>query len=143
MGLLTNCQQCHNGSSWQSVTFNHANIAAGSCVGCHSDQATRANAANPNHAAFGSDCASCHTTRSWSFFHRTSFPMNHRNAGGICANCHLDVTQPRNFDCILCHERNGLGKTKVDQIHLVDKKVRGYTYGNQACYSCHPTGRGG
>jgi len=53
------------------------------------------------------------------------------------------VTQPRNFDCIICHEANGLGKTKVDQIHLVDKKVRGYTYSNSACYQCHPTGRGG
>jgi len=142
-GMLTDCQQCHNGSSWQNATFNHAKFAAGDCITCHQAQATQANNANTNHATFGTNCSTSHTTHSCAFYHRTSFPMNHRNAGGICSKCHLDVTQPRTFDCILCHEANGLGKTKVDQIHIVDKKVRGYTYGNNACYSCHPTGRGG
>ena len=142
LNLLTGCQQCHTPTSWQNATFNHANIVAGTCINCHLAQATLANNANTNHAAFGTNCTTCHTTRSWSFFHRTSFPMNHRGVNGVCAKCHFDLTTPRMFDCIICHEgTSSVNKAKVDQIHL--GKVRGYTYGNDACYRCHPTGRGG
>ncbi len=143
MGLFTNCQLCHSGTSWQNATFNHSFVAAGAtCISCHQAKATQANSANTNHAAFGTDCASCHSTRTWAFFHNTPFPMSHRTAGGICAKCHLDVSQPRKFDCILCHETTtSVNRAKVDKIHIVDKKVAGYVYSNEACYRCHPTGQ--
>jgi hypothetical protein len=68
--------------------------------------------------------------------------MSHQNAGGVCSKCHLDVSQPRQYDCILCHETTtSVNRAKVDQIHIVDKKIPGYSYGNAACYHCHPTGR--
>jgi len=132
LGLLTGCQRCHSGTSWQNAVFNHAGIVSG-CAQCHINKYNATT--NPNHAAMGysTNCESCHSTNSWrsgALNHR--FPL--RGAHNLaCSRCH---TNPANFtfyDCTTCHT-----KPRMDEKH---KEVRGYIWTSTACVSCHPNGR--
>lgn len=124
------CETCHNPSSWENATFDHArtnfplngghaNVAceqchtSGSfeglsttCVTCHQDPTFHA-------GAFSSDCQSCHSINAWS---PAQFNISHpeprtdeggsgiRHGGATCRQCHpSSVSQST---CVACHEGN-------------------------------------
>jgi hypothetical protein len=162
-GFATTCDTCHRsgGPGWVG-TFTHARFfslvgdhAAQPCSACHKNgvykgtprdcagchlsryQTTR----NPNHAAAGfpTTCEACHrgSDGSWSQgrFSHPWFPITSgKHAGHPCSACHQSSSTYKSFTCLTCHDRS-----KMDQEH---SGRAGYRYDSNACYSCHPTGRG-
>jgi hypothetical protein len=163
-GFSTTCETCHKATdtSWGQGTFNHAAVfplvgvhatqpcaschkngvyggTPRTCVGCHlaKYQATT----NPNHiaAGFPTTCETCHkaTDTSWGqgTFNHTWFPIvTGRHSGNPCSACHTNPSNYAIFTCITCHTR-----AQTDQKH---QGRAGYVYESNACYSCHPQGRG-
>ncbi|MEW5915202.1 MAG: hypothetical protein AB1762_02300 [Gemmatimonadota bacterium] len=112
------------------------------CVSCHLTDYN--NTTNPRHSTsgFSTDCGSCHTTNQWlgaTFNHDGQFfPIysgKHRGKWTTCADCHVNPTNFKVFECILCHQHSD--KTKVDNDH---KGKSGYQYASTSCYACHPQG---
>ena len=156
-GFPTTCATCHTTNGWTPANFNHSTtrfpltgkhqtVACASChVGgkykgtptdcyaCHQSkyQATR----NPNHVAAGfpTTCLTCHTTNGWTpaTFNHTWFRTPHHGVK-VCADCHINQSNYKAFECILCHEHSN--KAKVDNDH---KGRTGYSYVSTACYQCH------
>ncbi|MCC6771124.1 MAG: hypothetical protein IT360_07910 [Gemmatimonadaceae bacterium] len=112
------------------------------CVSCHLTDYT--NTTNPKHSTSGfpTTCQSCHTTTQWlgaTFNHDGPyFPIysgKHKGKWNTCADCHINPSNYKQFECILCHEHSN--KSKVDNDH---KGEKGYSYTSIACYQCHPRG---
>ena len=165
-GFPTACESCHKASdtSWTQGVFNHSTTAfpllgahatqtcqrchgdgvyngkSTACVSCHQTDYT--NTRNPNHiaAGFPTACETCHraSDTSWSqgTFNHTRFPIaSGRHAGNPCSACHPNPSSYAVFSCTTaCHPRS-----ETDSHH---RGRQGYVYDSQACYSCHPTGRG-
>lgn len=161
-GFGTTCDSCHRptDTQWVGARFNHNsvfslvgrhattacanchvnNVFKGTrrdCIGCHQTQysATR----NPNHATagFGTACDTCHkaTDTSWQqgTFSHSRFPLTGRH-NVACAQCHTTPNNYAVFSCTVCH-----GRSETDREH---RNRNGYVYESNACYSCHPNGRG-
>ncbi len=161
-GFPTTCDACHKPTdpTWTSAQFNHNsffplvgvhatqacaachknNVYKGTsrdCVGCHLSNYNAAQ--NPNHlaAGFPTACDQCHNAAdsSWAQgrFNHTRFPLtgSHNVA---CAQCHLTPNNFASFSCTVCHDR-----ARTDSQH---QGRSGYVYDSNACYSCHPNGRG-
>ncbi len=134
----TQCEACHNATSWEDVTFDHDrsgfpltgahinvrcenchvnNQFAGTptdCVACH---------AEPNwHAgALGTDCAACHSTSAWQ---PAKFTLSHpeprvdEEGTGVnhgyttCQTCH--PSSVRTYTCLACHTDNQGGEGEND-----------------------------
>ncbi len=162
-GFPTACQACHSASasSW-TASFNHNQVFAlvgrhaqapcsachgngryagtpRDCYGCHRSDydATR----DPNHAGSGfpTSCESCHRASDGSWddgrFNHTRFPITSGpHAGRPCSACHTVPSNFALFSCTTCH-----GRAETDGHH---QGVSGYRYDSQACYACHPNGRG-
>ncbi len=148
------CAACHTPSDWDNATFDHSRSAfpltgahqqidceqchvnsqfAGTpsaCVNCHADPAYHA-------GAFGTDCASCHSTTAWSpamFNGQHTFPLNHGESGNVsCATCH--PSSFTTYTCYGCHEHS---EADIRSEHL-DEGISNY----QNCMECHPDGREG
>lgn len=165
LGIGTDCISCHTTeANWNPAKFDlhpkfyplngaHAKIA-NDCIACHKgnynnnpntcaechqtnfDQTT-----NPNHKAgqFPNDCASCHSENSWvpsKFDHDgLNFPIfsgKHKGKWTQCIDCHNNPSDYKQFTCISCHMN-----PETNDIH---KGTNGYSYNDQACLACHPTG---
>jgi hypothetical protein len=117
--ISTTCENCHNENVWQGARFDHGqatgfaltgahadvscaqchqgNRFAGTptaCFGCHANDFTGTR--NPNHVAAGfpQDCATCHTTLTWSaatFNHDTftHFALTGAHVSVACSQCHV------------------------------------------------------
>jgi hypothetical protein len=163
-GFPTTCDACHRPSdpTFSGASFNHATVfalvgvhASQPCAACHKNgfykgtprdcygchQADYQQAQNPNHpgAGFAPTCDQCHlpTDASWRLgrYNHTAFPITSgRHAGNQCSTCHIDPSNYRVFSCTVCHDR-----ARTDSIH---QGRTGYRYDSNACYSCHPQGRG-
>jgi hypothetical protein len=147
----TDCSSCHTPAKWDDATFDHSrsnfpltgahqqidceqchtNVqfagTPSTCVSCHADPVFHA-------GAFGTDCASCHTTTAWRpaiFNGQHTFPFNHGEGGTVsCVTCH-----PSNFStytCYSCHEHN---EAEIRSKHL-EEGIPNF----QNCVECHPTG---
>ncbi|MDZ7359382.1 MAG: hypothetical protein ONB46_01470 [candidate division KSB1 bacterium] len=125
------CAQCHVNNRFAGTPRD--------CFSCH--QADFQRPANPNHVTlnFSHDCTSCHTVNAWTpatFDHDGQYfriySGKHRGKWQTCATCHVNATNYKVFECILCHEHN---QTKMDDKH---RNKQGYQYNSQACYKCHP-----
>lgn len=133
--LRIHCSDCHGTGSYTAVSS--------ACVSCH--QTDYDNTIDPNHAAaaFPTDCVLCHSTTSWTGATFTDhdaqyFPIYsgaHRGRWSSCAECHIDPSDYRQFDCLSCH-----GQSQTASHH---QDVSDYVYDSQACYRCHPSGRAG
>jgi hypothetical protein len=142
------CGACHRTSDWDDVTFDHARTAfpltgahrSAACQRCHlggvfsgTPRTCAACHARPDtHLRRFSDCAACHTTRAWrpaSFTVAHPFPINHRNADGVCSRCH--PVSWAAYTCARCHPNGKMAEEHNDE--------PGYT--PDGCLRCHPTGR--
>ncbi|OJX38190.1 MAG: hypothetical protein BGO78_09205 [Chloroflexi bacterium 44-23] len=117
------CSACHSTNAWRPASFNHAAIGATDCQGCHSGNKPA------NH--FAGQCSDCHSTDSWggaNFSH--SFPLNHGDANGECAQCH--PSGGSSWTCFNCHSQS-----KMTEKH-VDKGIPDYV---TRCMECHGNGK--
>ncbi len=135
------CQACHHndmGGDWAQVQTT--------CINCHRKeyQATQ----NPVHTrlGFGIICENCHSPLSWTpaSFRKhddSYFPIfsgSHAGEWQNCTTCHIIRDDYTQFSCFEnCHEHS---KSKTDAKH---REVSNYRYESNACYSCHPQGKGG
>ena len=171
--LAHSCDNCHTTQSWTSmdVTNAHANTTfplvgahakldcrschisdivgeysfiRSDCISCH--QADFNSAQSPSHSAlgFGTRCEDCHTLISWQpadfSRHESFFPIYsgaHSGKWVSCLDCHAISGDYTTFSCLGCHEHN---EASMDSRH---REVSGYVYDSNACYHCHPSGRGG
>jgi len=166
-GFDTNCQNCHNASAFDPSTWAHdqqtgfeltgAHLSincsachtagfsgtATQCISCH--EADYNSATNPNHisGSFPEDCTQCHSAKAWkpaTFEHDKSyFPIYsgaHRGEWNNCADCHVSPSDYSQFECINCHEHR---ESKMNEEH---RNRDNYVYNSQACYNCHPRGKG-
>lgn len=131
----TNCASCHTTATWRSATFDHASTgfplvgahAGAACAGCHG--AGNANK-HPPQACFGcharddshkgqngTNCASCHNSRSWkqtSFDHdrMTRFALRGAHRTTKCEACHKQppkLVKPP-VTCSGCHATDDVHK---------------------------------
>jgi len=114
------CSACHSTSSWGSASFNHSGQT--DCQSCHS---------RPNNHWSG-QCSQCHNANSWGSIsvRNHSFPINHKNADGNCANCHNSKSS--SWTCYNCHDR-----TKMEEKHA-EKNISDLA---SRCINCHPNGQ--
>jgi hypothetical protein len=113
------CSSCHRTIAWIPATFNHSGNA--DCQSCHKPPA--------NH--WPGNCSNCHSPSGWGKIsvQGHSFPMNHGNADGECADCHSSNSPSVN--CYKCHNQ-----AKMEQKHGEEGifNIAG------RCLSCHPNG---
>ncbi len=156
------CSDCHGAQGWKparfSRKFNHAKFgfalsgahAAADCRSCHvsldfSVEKTRCESchADPHHDELGSDCARCHTPRS--FIDRsgmvrahqlTRFPLTGSHTAVECESCHRPAAAGQmqfvNVDaaCIGCH------RAEFQSAKEPDHTGSGFP---TDCTSCHST----
>lgn len=131
----TNCASCHTTTSWKSVTFDHdttgfplvgghAQASCASCHGANNSIKKPPRTCNACHArddvhkgANGSDCAGCHTVRSWkqiAFDHDrlTDFPLKGAHRDATCRACHAKPAKQVKLavTCISCHAKDDAHK---------------------------------
>ncbi len=135
MSFPQSCQNCHNTNTWTGATFSHSALpgGAGTCYTCHSADYQRA----PSHVAmsYPQTCQNCHATTQW-----TGASLNHPfpltgNHNVSCTSCHAGGNTAT-FTCLTCHAH---AQPAMDDKH---QNRNGYSYNSQACYNCHPNGRG-
>ena len=158
-GISTECETCHETSSWILSIFNHTTTtgfelsgghAGKQCSECHQGTTSNASpdcyschAANyasaENHAAlnYPTACLQCHTTNSWeenNFDHNaTSFPLTGSHLATECSACHINGYTGTSTLCIDCHRTNF--EKSVNPNHI--------THGlSTTCEDCHNTGPG-
>ena len=137
LGFPTDCERCHNETSWQDAQFDHVGIsgfalegahALISCNSCHADnqydlprdcfgchQSDYLAVDDPDHQAggFPTDCTQCHNQNAWSpatFDHNlTAFPLTGAHTSVNCAECHINNRYTGTpTDCWSCHENDYL-----------------------------------
>ena len=158
------CTVCHNQNAWIPADFDHSNTQfpltgahiSVSCTECHSSGYNNIptdcffcheqdfnNTTDPNHqqAQFPNMCEDCHSTSTWTpstfdhdGFYFPIYSGKHREAWDVCADCHVNVNDFKQFECIECHEHN---QADMDKDH---NDVKDYVWESQACYDCHPKG---
>jgi hypothetical protein len=125
------CSQCHVNNRYAGTPTD--------CFSCHQLDFQRPT--NPNHVTlnFSHDCTTCHTLNAWlpaTFDHDGQYfriySGKHQGKWQTCATCHVNATNYKIFECILCHEHS---QTIMDAKHI---NRPGYQYNSQACYNCHP-----
>ena len=158
-GFPTDCNQCHRTSTWPGARFNHAGTRfpltgahrAVPCQQCHGDGVYRGKnpacvschladydgTTSPNHqtAQFATDCATCHTTTSWSgaFFDHsgTAFSLTGAHRAVPCQQCHGDgVYKGKTTACVGCHQ--------MDYDRTTDPNHVAAQFPTD-CTSCHTT----
>ncbi len=175
----SNCASCHTTTAWKTVTFDHDSTgfpligghAAASCAGCHgagnadkhpARDCISCHAKDDSHyGKNGTQCASCHTSRSWKqivFDHDrlTEFPLRGAHKGASCAGCHKvepKVASPpvtcfgchaaddahkggNGQDCGRCHNENAWGKVDFDHNSMTSFALLG-KHAQAQCEACH------
>jgi hypothetical protein len=116
------CATCHvNTANFQEVNFDHSFIGGQDCVACHQPPA--------NH--FPGACISCHrdTTNFTNATFNHSFPLNHGDANGQCATCHVN-NNTGSYTCTACHDN--------DEVREEHEKEDIFEFSD--CVACHADG---
>ncbi len=150
----TGCEACHRATTWEDVTFDHAQTAfpltgahAGvACTACHAQgrfegtspecQACHAEP-DVHRGLFGQQCAYCHTTQAWSpaRLQDHPFPVTHGgNPAQTCETCHPG-NRYTETTCYGCHEHT---PDEVRREHA-EEGIGPDELGR--CVACHPDGR--
>jgi hypothetical protein len=133
------CRACHISEIEGEFSFMKSQ-----CSSCHSADFQQAD--NPPHTqmGFGTQCEECHFPISWQpanfARHENYFPIyrgSHSGEWNSCRDCHPNMQDHGIFNCLGCHEHE---QTRMNDKH---NEVVGYAYDSNACYTCHPGGRGG
>ncbi|MFQ5771870.1 MAG: hypothetical protein ACE5HX_15150, partial [bacterium] len=64
------------------------------------------------------------------------FSGPHNNKWDSCITCHFEPNNRKMFTCFDCHAHS---QDKMDRKHHDEKD---YVYDSNACYDCHPDGKG-
>jgi hypothetical protein len=177
------CSECHGDEGWKpariSRTFDHAKRTGFALVGAHTSvkcqtchptldftQPRKLCASchqDPHLGEFGSDCARCHTPRSFldragmvRLHQMTRFPLAGAHAGLDCESCHPRAAQGHlrfaatDTDCYACHRADFAGTTApahgamgfpttCSTCHnaMAWRPARFKHTGAGDCYSCH------
>ncbi len=157
-GMPRDCVNCHSSTTWTRGRFNHDASGfpltgahrATACLQCHvgsrykgtPNQCAMCHQANydqtttPKHstAGFGTDCATCHATSSWTtaFDHsKGQFPLTGAHRAASCSQCHADgVYAGKPTTCVSCHQTDY--NTTSDPKHTLPSYPT-------TCLSCHTT----
>jgi hypothetical protein len=165
LGISTDCKSCHTTDpGWSPATFADHNsyyalngahaLIANDCINCHNGDYNNtpntcygchntdySDAKSPDHTLnnFAQDCTTCHTENAWqpSTFNHDGlyFPIfsgKHNGQWSECIDCHTTVGDFTQFTCISCHTN-----PETNDVH---QGVSGYSYTDNACLACHPTG---
>lgn len=137
----------HNGT-WDDCTNCHtdrSNRTVYSCVTCHEHSQELMDPAHTGIADYdfnSTNCLACHPGGEIGDFEQHDnlyFPIYsgaHRNQWENCVTCHNESGNRKVFTCIDCHEHN---KDSTDRHHT---RISDYRWESNACYDCHPRGRG-
>ena len=164
-GFSTDCSSCHslNGTDWNTQTVDHSFFpleqghAISDCAACHigGDYSTASpvvTAATSKHLSPPQipTTPSCHSilivkqchdlTPGWKPVDYREhdgkyFPIysgKHQGTWESCASCHTDPGNYAVASCVVCH--------KNPETNTAHQLVAGYTYQDNACLACHPTG---
>jgi hypothetical protein len=155
----TQCETCHNATSWTPALFNHSVTqfqltgahTTAQCQHCHTNgnytniptdcwschETDFAQTTNPNHitAQFSHQCDNCHSSQAWNpsnFNHaNTSFPLTGSHIPVQCQQCHVNGNYTNiPTDCWSCHETDFAQTTNPN--HVVAQ------FSHQ-CETCHQT----
>ncbi len=168
-GFSTDCTDCHDpmAQSWGAENFhqffplvgghdisdcfkchlsNNFGAASPECISCHQDDYNNVTSIDHNTAGFSTECTQCHNTNAWTPAVFTEhdglyFPIysgKHNNTWNTCNECHTTPGDYSAFSCIDCHEHSD--PAKLANKH---KEEPDYVFQSQACFDCHPKGRGG
>ncbi len=155
-GFSTNCQSCHDTSTWEGAVFNHDTVfaltgahRATDCEACHINDtfagtprdcyACHTNDYNgttdPNHraAGFPTACEECHDTTNWNnarFDHDQFFRLDGAHARVSCDSCHADGFAGTPTNCFACHA------TDYEQTTDPNHRAAGFP---TTCEDCHDT----
>jgi len=128
-GWISDCQKCHQPSSWSGAFVPHdffplaGGHAALDCTQCHvggvftglSSDCYSCHSANyqaaPAHVAsnYSHDCTQCHSISGWlpAVFDHAFFALTGGHAGLDCSRCHVGgVYTGLSPDCYSCHSAN-------------------------------------
>src|SRR3546814_11782511 len=102
---ISDCSECHRNDAWAPATFNHDEVASGTCTTCHNG--TIAAGKNASHLPTTTSCEQCHRTTAWT---PATFTHNGVAAGG-CTTCHNGTIAagknashlPTTASCDQCH----------------------------------------
>ena len=130
---INDCKACHRAELFSDIS--------NTCFECHRQDFE--NARSPNHilSGFSNTCSECHTIApgwnpvKYEAHDARHFPVysgNHKDAWNACTDCHTNTEDFSVNSCIVCHIN-----PETDEVH---EGVAGYTYDNQLCLTCHPTG---
>ncbi len=161
VGFPTTCENCHSSRIWEDAEFRHSSYIpegrhrTASCSDCHASGVYSGmsrecsachlgdytNTRDPQHqtAGFPVTCEDCHSPAhtSWqqATFNHAFAISSGRHSGLQCTDCHT-TSNFQQFSCLNCHAHD---KSDMDEEHGGES---GYVYTSQACYTCHPQGRG-
>ncbi|HEY0671920.1 MAG TPA: hypothetical protein VGD27_06625 [Longimicrobiales bacterium] len=156
------CADCHTAEGWRSIRrdprFDHARTgfalsgkhSAAKCSSCHKALRFEAESAQPrmcadchtdvHQARFGTDCTSCHDTRSFQQANAagahasTSFPLSGAHTRVPCESCHRNESTGSytalDTRCSACHQQD------YNAVQLPNHTEAGFS-GN--CTECHST----
>lgn len=146
------CESCHRDSSWRTTSFDHAKTRfplvgrhnTVVCKDCHSSQRFKDTASDcyschqkvdKHKGRLGTDCASCHNSRSWalwSFDHnqQTRYRLDGSHRKLRCDSCHTQVAPagkraaPVAGTCVDCHKtedaHDGQFGRRCEQCHSTE-----------------------
>jgi len=109
------CNTCHrSAATWQGARFNHATVAPGSCVTCHTGFVAPGKPAS--HLATAASCDGCHRTAAW-------IPAGFNHSGVTPGTCET------------CHNPGGAGKAvSANHIPYKTQLLGGASMGCDACH---------
>ena len=164
-GFSENCEECHNltNSDWNTTNVDHSfwplekghqvndcamchksenySDISTDCISCHKSNYDNTSLPDHNKSGFDNDCVICHTTDpdwnpvNYSQHDGIYFPIysgKHLNTWNNCTDCHINKSDFSVNSCIVCHIN--------PETDLVHEDIPGYTYEDNACLTCHPTG---
>lgn len=136
--LLIDCLSCHPGMP--TADFRRVWTQ---CYQCHLRDYEAAVSIDHRASGFSTLCQNCHEMTGWKPSimpdHDMFFPIysgTHNGQWNTCSDCHVVRGDFAVFECITCHAHN---RNDMDSAH---REVQRYSYNSQACYECHPDGRG-
>jgi hypothetical protein len=154
-GISTDCLACHDTRAWQGVIADHRDLpladahgglacnrchesgtyagTAPECYSCHRADYEQTSRLDHAAAAFGTDCAKCHKSTTWSetTFRHDRFALTNGHSMPTCRECHTDgAYSSEPSDCYHCHADDY--EASADPAHAAP----GFPH---ECTECHNT----